>query len=366
MGCSFYCMKYFTSQQDSTYFHWQIETYLRNFESRGIDLRDCHVILLYKDKVSDKARELSENYDAHFHFYPIDKECYNYIASVKPYGMWQFYKENPKFSERIFYHDADIIFTSLPIFPSGGNFMSATLQLGGMSYVDLEYLNLFEGVVSGLEEIVGVKARKEGGGAQYIFNPSLMTPDYWEKVYRDSFAIYDFLGRWNLRREKGSRDVQQWCAEMWATLWNVWYFGEDIQIHESLDMCMSRDPISALKPIVHNAGLMAINNFDKGRYSHRYPPYGLKVAQDLCNAIYYKEVEKIHYIRYKHQPMGKIKIIKVGSQFQLGAIVDLGEERNVNAINTGFAEWVEEEVKPTVKKVATAKKTTTPAKTRKK
>lgn len=337
-------MVYFTSQQDTTYFHWQIETYLRNFESKGIDLQKCHVILLYDGKPSKKSLELQKEYNANFHFYPINGECHAYIASVKPYGMLQYFKEFGAPKEPIFYHDADIIFHELPDFSplldDEISYMSRCLQRGGMSYIDLEYLRQFKGVVEGLIKITGTTPKEHGGGAQYILKGT--NTEYWEKVYLNSFQIREFLKNSNTK-------VQVWCAEMWATLWNLWYFDLETALHPLLDFCMSRDPINELKPIIHNAGQMGSQNFNKLKYINSYPPHGLKVASDMCNYIYYKEVEKIHYIRYKSEPMGKIQFIKEGAAdkdtghiYQLGELADLGEKRNKNAVSGGYAKWVEE------------------------
>lgn len=360
-------MKYFTSQEDTLYLHWQIETYLSNFERTGIDLTDVNVILLFHERPSRKAVELQQKYNANFHFFEKPREINRYVASAKPYGMWKLWKEVPELSkERIFYHDADIIFTSLPTFPDKGSWMSECKQLGGPSYIDFEYLNQFDGVVKGLEEIVGVKARSDGGGAQYIIEGA--TAEYWEKVYLDSFKIFDFMNKWNSQRPPGERDVQAWCAEMWATLWNLWKFGIDVNYHSSLDFCASRDPIDKLKPIVHNAGLMNIDNFDKNKYRDRYPPLDLAVNPNWCNYVYYEEVKKNNYIRDNIKFFDMIKIVKEGSQFKVGEKVNLGKDRNLNAVNSGFAVWVDSTDFDNVegeKKEGTPKKITTSARGKK-
>ena len=349
-------MIYVSSQQDTTYLHWQIETYLRNFESVGIPLSDCHVILLYEGKISDKAKELTERYDAHFHFYQLPILCKSYIAATKPYGMWQLFQEQ-EITEPIFYHDADIIFTHLPDFSpllkDNVNYMSKCLQAGGKSYIDLEYLGEFKGVIEGLTQIIGVDPKPQGGGAQYVLKGT--TKEYWEKVYHDCFKVYDFL-------RSGGTKVQVWCAEMWATLWNLWYFGKEIELHPLLDFCMSRDPIAELKPIVHNAGLMGQGYFNKLNYQNIYPPYDIQVKDDMCNFIYANEVKKIHYIRQKDTIMGKIQFIKEGAAdmktghlYKLGEVADLGDERNDNAIKGGFAIAFEADKKEAAPKKATSR-----------
>ena len=301
--------------------------------------------MLYEGAVSSKAKEIAEKYDAHFHFYPMPILCKSYIASVKPYGMWRLFQEQ-EINEPIFYHDADIIFHTLPDFrpllKGNKSYMSATLQRGGKSYVDLDYLSQFKGVVDGLTNIIGVEPKPHGGGAQYVLKGT--TKDYWEKVYHDCFKVYEFL------RDSGTK-VQVWCAEMWATLWNVWYFGKDIELHPLLDFCMARDPIEELKPIVHNAGLMEAGYFNKLAYQNTYPPFDLQVKKDLCNAIYYENY-RILEVRPKFTTMGKIKFIKAGAfdkdtnqEYKIGDIADLGTARNNNAVKGGYAEHVEAEKK---------------------
>lgn len=321
--------------------------------------------MLYNGKISEKAKELQRNYDAHFHFYPMPILCKSYIASVKPYGMWKLFKE-VQFNEPIFYHDADIIFHTLPDFSpllnDDVNYMSKCLQAGGMSYVDYEYLRQFKGIIEGLINIVGTTPKEHGGGAQYILKG--VTAEYWEKVYHDSFKIYDFL-----RESKTA--VQVWCAEMWATLWNLWYFDLETDLHPLLDFCMSRDPIDQLKPIVHNAGLMGQGYFNKLSYQTTYPPYNIEVKDDMCNFIYANEVKKIYYIRLKNTIMGKIQFIKEGASdmktghlYKLGELADLGEKRNTNAVKGGLAVWVDStEFQKEAEKPATEKKEGTPKKT---
>ena len=330
-------MKYITSQQDTTYFHWQIETYLNNFEKVGIDLNQCHVVLIYENKISDTAKVLVEKYrEVNFHFYKMPFK--GYVAAVKPYGMWQLSQEIDL--DVVFYHDADIIFTE-PInfdelIEGETSYMSVTLQRGGKSYIDLEYLSEFEGVIDGLTDIIGVEPKQHGGGAQYILKG--MPSEYWEKVYKDCFPVHDFL-------KNSKTKVQVWCAEMWSTLWNVWYFGKEIELHSKLDFCMSRDPIEELKPIVHNAGIMDRGYFAKGSWRNRYPRLDLEIKKDMCNYVYYKEIS---YIR----AMGKIKIIKDGAAdavtrqvYKIGDVVDLGDSRNENAVKGGYAEFIKTEKK---------------------
>lgn len=55
---------------------------------------------------------------------------------------------------------------------------------------------------------------------------------------------------------------------------------------------------------------------------------------------------------------------KTGSIYQAGTILDLGEERNTNAVNNGLAVWVDSREFTEVKKeVANEKKEETPKKT---
>lgn len=353
-------MKYFSSQQDTTYFHWQIETYLRNFERIGIDLSDCYIILLYDSKPSLKALELQQEYsDVNFFFYPLEERAYSYIAATKPYGMLKFFESFPYFDEPIFYHDADIIFTHKldfsDLLKDKVCYMSKCLQNNGMSYIDLEYLRQFNGVIDTMSGIVGVKPKEHGGGAQYILKGT--NREYWLKVYEDCFKLYKALTESNTK-------VQVWCAEMWATLWNLWYFDLETDLHPLLDFCMSRDPISELKPIVHNAGDMGAGCFDKRKYTNKYPNKGIKVNPKWCNYVYYREVEKIYYIREKGKVMGKITIIKdgcvdkeTGKTYKIGDVVDLGDERNDNAVKGGVAKYIDETKKEPCKDCGGKKRT---------
>lgn len=337
-------MIYISSQQDTTYFHWQIETYLTNFKDIGIDLHDCHVIMLYKGSISAKALELSNKYEANFHFYPIPNKCFEYIASCKPYGLMKFYEETG-YDGPMFLHDADIVFQNKVDFSDLINdncYMGATLQVDEKDYVALSYLREFDGIVEGLSKIVGVTPREIGGGAQYVING--LGYDYWEKVYNDCFTIYEFL-------RKSNTKVQIWCAEMWAVLWNMWYFGKETHVDNRLSHCMGRDPLTMVKNIIHNAGELESIDFNKLNYTERYPPKDLNIRQLYCSSLYYEYYKKIHYIRLKDKDM-EIKGIKFivdgvidknnpNVTFPIGYVTDLGEERNADAVERGLAIYVD-------------------------
>jgi len=335
-------MIYITSQQDITYFHWQIETYLTNFNDIGIDLHDCYVIMLYNGSLSVKAIELSNKYEANFHFYPIPNKCFEYIAAAKPYGIMKFIEETG-YNGSMFLHDSDIVIQKkidLDDLVNDNCYMGATLQVDEKDYVALSYLKEFDGIVEGLSNIVGVEPKEIGGGAQYVING--LGYDYWKKVYEDCFTIYEFL-------RKSNTKVQIWCAEMWSVLWNMWHFEKQTYVDERLNHCMRRDPIAKVKNIIHNAGDLQGISFDKLKYYDNYPPFNLVTNGLYCDSLYYDYYKKIRYIRLKDSNMeNKIKFIKEGvydaktqKEFSLLEHYDLGEERNAEAVERGLAIYVD-------------------------
>lgn len=256
----------------------------------------------------------------------------------------KFYEET-KYNGSIFLHDADIVFQNKVDFSDLINdncYMGATKQIDGKDYVNLAYLRNFDGVIDGLSTIMKVEPKEIGGGAQYIING--LGFEYWQKVYNDCFTVYEFL-------RKGNTNVQVWCAEMWAVLWNMWHFGKETLLDERLNHCMRRDPIHLAKNIIHNAGDLAGISFDKLLYYERYPPYNIITNGLYCDSLYYEYYKKIRYIRLKDSNMEikGIKFIVEGVSdkdnpnvvFPLGYITDLGEERNADAVERGLAIYVD-------------------------
>lgn len=62
---------------------------------------------------------------------------------------------------------------------------------------------------------------------------------------------------------------------MWAQLWNVYYFGKDVEVSKEMDFCWPTDNVERYyeTKIYHNAGVIDDyqNLFFKGKYVHKTP-----------------------------------------------------------------------------------------------
>lgn len=294
-------MKYISVSPDQTYFHWQIETFIENFISVGINPNKIEVIMLYEGKPTQKGLEIQQKYPAvRFFFYEDDRQDKSYIPSKKPYGMYKHITAFPDLNkEAIFYHDSDIVFKE--------KINEAALEHGDKwytsdtdGYISYDYIK-----TCGLEQyykmcdVVGISGslvkHLDGGGAQYVIKNT--TPSYWLKVYEDSNKLWHFFQQ----QVKDGKDgkIQVWTAEMWATLWVAYQFGFRVKNHKELDFAMATCHISKLDnvKIVHNNGITADikdKAFFKGEFTSKYPTNLRQYETGIrCSDFYVDWVKKV-------------------------------------------------------------------------
>lgn len=300
-------MLYISVQPDIPYFHWQIEVMLTNFEEVGIDLSKVHIIFLHTQETpSNRCDFLIKKFkNARFFFYKDDRRDRSYIPSIKPYGM---YKHFSKYNivEQFFYHDSDIIFREKineDLFKKDDIwYMSDTISYIGYDYCISKGEKQFEAMA----KIIGVSPKiiqqnqASSGGAQYIMKGT--SSEYWYKVYQDSIVLYKFLDNNSKTQtqEPNTYLIQKWCAEMWATLWNMWYFEVTTQVHKELNFCFATASIEDYynSKILHNAGVTDADKhkmFFKGEFINRNPfEIDLSyVDNKYCSYQYKIAVEKV-------------------------------------------------------------------------
>lgn len=281
-------MIYVSVQPDIAYFHWQVELYLFNFLQVRIKPEDIYVVFLYNGSTpSEKGLEIQRNNPSvNFFFTQDDRPDKSYIPSIKPWGMRKLLESNLSLiRKQIFYHDSDIIFREKineEIFSRNEEnvqYMSDTINYIGHDYVKSKG----EEQLKKMAEAIGISVEtiKENqlnsGGAQYILSNT--TPTYWQKVYEDSNKLYWLMDRESTKQKdlkENDFPIQKWCAEMWATLWNLWYFGAQTEVHKELDFCFATAPISDWEntKILHNAGVTESDKhkmFFKGDYINKSP-----------------------------------------------------------------------------------------------
>lgn len=216
----------------------------------------------------------------------------SYIPSIKPHGMMLLSRDHKPLIDghNLFYHDSDIMFNR----PVSWDFlvkdplkcyMSDTVAYIGAEYIiskSPELLNLMADVV-GIKPVDVYKRQKQSGGAQYIFGSGIdHTPQFWGKVMEDSLKLYRLMQEVGQKYKKPEDPypIQAWTAEMWAQLWNTWYFGYESEVIEEMNFTWPMNPIHEIftHNIYHNAGVGSNDKdlFFKGKYIDSSP-----IGEDL-------------------------------------------------------------------------------------
>ena len=292
MDLTFICV-----QPCTQYYAWQIEVMLTNFRDCGI-AKNYNVNCLFafnknesdwKEKVATikKVEEKMKGVAEFFYYEDTRKYPISYISSIRPNILKQHFQIFPSLSQRaIFYHDCDIVFTKYP------DFLNDELLQNDMnwyvsdtkSYISYSYVvSKGEDVLNKMCDIVGinpnlVKAKEdEGGGAQYLLKG--VDWRFFEKMENDCEALFKDITELNVAKKQADpnhHELQIWCADMWAILWNGWMRGYTTKIIPELNFCWATDMAERWHEayIFHNAGVTASSSdklFFKGNFIDKLP-----------------------------------------------------------------------------------------------
>ena len=281
-------MKFVSAQPDVPYFHWQCEIYGFNFQRLGINPNDIVMLFgLVGDEPSDGLKKLAEKYNVCY--YKDTRIRKYYPPSLKPHLIWKYLKDNP--TDKFFLHDSDILFRKLPdfsIFSDDKIYLSDTKSYIGYQYLldcCQRYKDKFpqtqdRELIRWMVDEVGIpidliyQMDENAGGAQYIFS----NQDWrvWKKIEKDSQSLYDKMMMYQKVYPLSNNPVQFWTAEMWAVLWNLWFFEYETKIDNELDFSWASDNYHVLnqKNIFHCAGITKDNKdgkFYKGDFIENNP-----------------------------------------------------------------------------------------------
>lgn len=269
---------------DTLYYAWQVEVMLFNFKRHGIPMTNVHVLasVPYKGAPSKWFLALQkENPEVTFAFYEdtrqekmlveqnnkgekVAMEYPLYIPSIVFHLLGKHYRKNQWLENKtIFHHDNDMIFRQLPNFDvllNSGRCWGSDCN----SYLGVDYVNSKgEFYITGMAKITGVSEqlilanRKNAAGAQYL----IRDVDYlfWEKVERDSVAIYRFFNdaeKLILATDPKIHVLQKWTAGMWALLYNLYAQTDGIWTDDSLAFTFATGGKQEYmsRNILHNAG----------------------------------------------------------------------------------------------------------------
>lgn len=301
-------------QPSIMYYTWQVEALLINLMELGVNLNYIDVVCSVNENV-DFWKQMASHYNSvRFFFYDDTRETKKYISSIRPHILEKHFRNHPELkNEAIFYHDCDILFTGridFSKFTQDDNtwYLSDTTSYIGYNYIISKGQNVFDKMVEivGIDPQLVIKNQENSGGAQYILKG--IDADFWADVYRDSENLFYEITQLNneIKRDNPEyHELQIWCADMWALLWQGWKRGFNTKIDPELSFSWGTSPISEWDKhkIYHNAGVTSGDNgqFYKYLYRNQLPYYEkLDLKNEQCNYNYYKFLEKV----------GKLSVLK--------------------------------------------------------
>ena len=302
-------LRFVSAQPAIPYYTWQVEVMLNNFMEMGINLNNVDIVCWKKDGIIPEAwSKLANNYAARFFFYDDTRVTKDYISSIRPNILKQHWLANPELRyETIFYHDCDIIFTK-PINEWITEDMINDDKWYGSDtrwYIGHDYiLSKGNDVLTLMCDIVGVgkdvikKNEKNSIGAQYIMKN--LTYYYWDRVEKESELLFkdvNVLNNKKKAKDPTHHELQIWCADMWAVLWNGWKMGYETICNSNMDFswATSTEEDYLKMNIFHNAGITGSDGgkFYKAHYMDKLPyNQNLQITPNTASWYYWNEIQK--------------------------------------------------------------------------
>jgi hypothetical protein len=279
---------------------------LYNFKRRGINLNDVNIICSIDERVPLEWVKLRDAYDAKFFFYQDRRRTKKYVSSIRPNILKQHFAEYPELgNETLFYHDCDIIFSHiLPTAQFEGNQVWYGSDTG--SYTNYDYIiskgqDIFDKMVEmvGIDPQIVIDNNQNSIGAQYILKG--VDEAFWHDVQIDSENLFIEINEMNIAKKKENpeyHELQIWCADMWALLWNIWKRGHITKCHDDLrfSWATSSDKSYDEYKIFHNAGVMSAQDdlFFKAKYTNGLPyNLGLELKDGRASKKYYEWIQRV-------------------------------------------------------------------------
>lgn len=300
-------LRYISAQPATMFYAWQVEVMLNNFIKNGVTTEQLHVVAaITNDIVPTEWLKLQDKYrDIRFFFYNDTRQIKIYPPSIRPHVFKKHFTEHPELSNcAIFQHDCDMVFTKPVNWDKFLNddiwYCSDTISYIGANYIKSKKYGVYERMceIVDISESIPIKNELNSGGAQYIMKNIDAT--YWDKVERDGDTLYQFFMN-HLKAFPQSQHyhpIQAWTAEMWAVLWNAWYFKHETRVVKELEFAWPnhREFDWNNKSIYHNAGVLG-NKTDPGLfYKMEYTnklPYNINpedIRLDSCSYKYVLEI----------------------------------------------------------------------------
>ena len=294
-------LRYVCAQPASEYYAWQVDVMLNNFRKQGINLNQVDIVCWKQNGVIPESWiKLANHYAARFFFYDDTRETRHYISSIRPNILKQHWEKYPELSnDAIFYHDCDIVFTKPPTEWITDIMINDKKWYGSDTrwYIGHDYIkSKGDDILDAMCKIVGIsKGEVEMNelsaiGAQYLMKN--IDYEYWNKVERDSEILYKNISELSAIKKQDNptyHELQIWCADMWAVLWNGWLRGNQSICHSNFSFAWATEGKDGWERnnIYHNAGVTGNNQklFYKAEYMNSYP-YNINLDINTESASY--------------------------------------------------------------------------------
>lgn len=291
-------VRYVSAQPATKYYAWQVEVMLNNFINVGINLNCVDIVCWKQDGIiPPEWSKLAQGYAARFFFYDDTRITKFYVSSIRPNILKQHFKAHPYLAQdAIFYHDCDIVFTKQLIM---GPFLYDDKWYGSDTrfYISHDYIiSKGKDVLDRMCKLVDIKKsvvkKNELNciGAQYLMKKIDWV--FWENVERDSEILFKEISELNIKKKQENphyHELQIWCADMWAVLWNGWKLGVQTVVHDDFNFAWATSHVRDWEKcyIYHNAGAtgMIKGMFFKSEYMDKYP-YNVELDLDKSFSSY--------------------------------------------------------------------------------
>ncbi|MFW5847562.1 MAG: hypothetical protein ACOCVF_01400 [bacterium] len=303
-------MDFIIALPNTKYYLWQILVQINNFKKFNYDDNLTYVIGYVEDGLPyEEIEKIVELTGVKFYFYKDKRKSKKYPSSLRPNILKQHFERYPYKYKTFLYLDPDVIFTSkinFGIYDRNDSwYASDTTSYINSKYIKSKSEELFNKMckIVDIDKSLVEENDKNAGGAQYI----MKNVDYkfWEKVEKDSEDLYHLMISTE-KKYKPNHPIQSWTADMWAVLWNAWYFNNDVKVVKGLDFAWATDNIKEAdnKSILHMAGMFSDPKaFNKINYSGDKTPFMVNINKDDNKEyVVYKYIEEIEdtMINYQH------------------------------------------------------------------
>lgn len=293
-------MKMILCQPANLRFQWELEVLLTNIRQ----FTDMEVVLLFKQKQFTVPIYLRDKYGCSVFVYPDHRDQSDYIPSIRPYLLWQYFQQFPEAeAEEWFYIDSDIIFREWPDFATLPFSPHVVYGADVSGYLNLDYiLKCYRGaeIAQKMADICGITVDQMRGvpgiGAQLVLPTT--SAAFWERSYHDSNRIYNMLMPMPQSPNPDVKTIQKWTAEMWAQQWGWVREGKVLTVSPELAFSRPTDPIEKWDEfkIMHNAGVLEAGEmFFKGEWVDQVP-FGSdfsKISPLKVSSKYVEAIQKV-------------------------------------------------------------------------